>query len=109
MPLHHFDIFARTITNLPITAVIQALDLEAKMLEDDFNKRLLTPEDDTFSILSFRKFVRMAKLGKVMPPVKSVPPDHAEFYKETIVRLVQANELPPTAMEQFDQAFPSVH
>jgi hypothetical protein len=34
-----------------------------------------------------------------------LPPEHIEFYKETIVRLVQANELPPGAMGQFDFAF----
>jgi hypothetical protein len=108
MPLYHFDIFVRTITGLPITAVIKALDLEAKMLDDDCKNRPFTSRNDAFSILSFRQFVRTAKLGEAVLPVKSVPPDHAAFYKKTIGRLVQANELPPIAMEQFDLTFPPI-
>jgi hypothetical protein len=109
MPLHHFDLFARTITDLPVWAVVRALDLECKMLQDDFEHQRLTLSDDAFSILYFRQFVRMAKFDEPMSCVKPLPPDHVEFYKKTIVRLVHSNQLPPSAMEQFDHRFHLIH
>ena len=109
MPLYHFDLFARTVTDLPVWAIVRALDLECKMLQDDFEHQRLTLPEDAFSILSFRQFVRMAKFGETMQCVRPLPPDHVEFYKKTIVRLVQANLLPPLAMEQFDYTFNLIH
>jgi hypothetical protein len=100
MSLHIFRIFTKMIAVLPVEAVIKALDLECKMLEDDFEHQRLTSSEDATSIFSFRRFVHMARLGQAMQSVRPVPPDHLEFYKETIVRLVQANELPPSTMEQ---------
>jgi hypothetical protein len=109
MPFHYFDLFTRTIAALPIKAVVKTLDLECKMLEDDFERQRLASTEDAFSILCFRQFVRMAKSGEAMQCVKPLPPDHVEFYKETIVRLVQAEELPASAMKQFDYAFHLIH
>jgi hypothetical protein len=108
MPFHIFSLFTRTITSLPVEAVIKALDLEGKMLEDDFEHQRLALPEDAFSILHFREFVRMAKFGETMQSISPLPPDHIEFYKETIVRLVQANQLPPSAMKQFDSIFHSI-
>jgi len=106
--LHHFNLFAKTITNLPAQAVVRALDLECKMLEDDLEFHRLTFPEDAFSILCFRQFVGTANIGKAMHCVKPLPQDHVEFYKETIGRLVQANELLPIAMENFDYTFLSI-
>ncbi len=106
MALHYFDIFAKTITGLPAGAVAKALDRECKMLEEDSRHQRLASLEDAHSILCFGEFVRRAKFGEAMQGVRPLPADHFEFYKKTIVRLVQANELPPSAMEQFDQAFP---
>src|ERR1700723_1867891 len=105
MPRHIFDLFTRTITDLPIKAVIKALDLECKMLEEDFAHNRLAMPKDALSILCFWQFVRTVKSGETMRCVKPLPAVHIEFYKTTIVRLVQANELPPSAMEQFDCTF----
>jgi hypothetical protein len=93
------------ITDWPATAVIKGLDLECKMLEDDLEFHRLSFPDEALSIMCFRQFVRMAKFGEAMQCVKVLPPDHVEFYKETIVRLIEANELPRSAMEQFDHIF----
>jgi hypothetical protein len=105
MLVNYFYIFTRTIAHLPTEAIIKALDLECNMLEDDFEHERLASLEDANSILCFRQFLRMAEAAKMMFRVKCFPPDHLEFYKETIVRLVHAKELPASAMEQFDYAF----
>lgn len=102
-----FGAFSKMINDLPVQAVIAALELECKMLENDKENRRLDVhvQEDTFSILSFGQFVRMAKKGEVTRFDKPLPPDHLEFYRETIVRLVNAGELAPPAMEQFANTF----
>jgi hypothetical protein len=105
MSVNYFDIFTRTIAHLPTKAIIRALDLECNMLEDDFEHERLASLEDANSILCFRQFLRTAEAAKMMLRAKCFPPDHLEFYKETIVRLVQARELPTSAMERFDYAF----
>ena len=75
------------------------------MVERDFEHDGMAGSQDANSVLLFRQFVLTAKRGEALHPVGPLPPDHVEFYKETIIRLVQANELPSSAMEQFDAAF----
>jgi len=107
MELRIFELFAKMLTNLPAQCVFKAVDLECQMLKNDIeNNRLPLPED-AFSIFYFREFVHAAKLGRSLSYSKPLPPDHVEFFKETIVRLVQSQELPPGAMDQFDHAFVS--
>jgi hypothetical protein len=100
-----FGTFSKMVSNLPAQAVLNAVELEGKMLEDDIEQHRFKMDGDAFSILSFRQFVQMAGTGNVVRCAKPLPPDHVEFYKETIVRLVQAGELPKAAMDQFDYAF----
>ena len=90
---------------MPPETILLALDAECKMLRGDVESQQLSASGDVFSILSFRQFVQMAKAGQVVRCAKPLPPDHIEFYKETIVRLVQARELPAESMSQFDFAF----
>lgn len=105
MSAHIFDIFSKMISNLPQDAIINALDRECQMLADDMENRRLDSPEAAFSITCFRQFVHAAKDGKTMQHVKSLPLDHIEFYKETVVRLIQAGELPQSAMSQFDSTF----
>jgi len=100
-----FSIFSRVIRALPSPAILQALDAECKMLEDDVEHYRSNVTEDILSILCFRVFVQMAKADSVMRCILRMPLDHVEFYKETIARLIQAGELPPSAMDQFDDAF----
>ncbi|HTV38998.1 MAG TPA: hypothetical protein VMF08_00370 [Candidatus Sulfotelmatobacter sp.] len=105
MQVRVFEVFARMISNLPAQCVLKALDIECQMLKNDVeNNRLPLPED-AFSLFYFREFLQAAKQGRTTACSGPVPPDHIEFFKETIVRLVQANELPRNAMEQFDRVF----
>jgi hypothetical protein len=100
-----FGAFSKMISNLPVQAVLKALDLECEMIEDDLKHHRLALDEDTFSILCFSRFVQDVKAGKAMHRLKPLPPDHLEFYKETVVRLVNATELPPSVMGQFERAF----
>jgi hypothetical protein len=100
-----FYIFSRVIRGLPGSAIVRALDAECEMLEEDVEHYRAHLTEDILSILCFRGFVRMAKADSVMHCCLRMPPDHLEFYKETIARLIQEGELPPSAKDQFDDAF----
>lgn len=109
MELMVFATFARTISNLPAKAILKALDLESKMLEFAAeNYRVYLPED-AYSIFCFRQFVQAAKLGKTTTRCMPLPQDHLKFYQETVTRLIEANELPQSAREQFDNVFSISH
>lgn len=100
-----FELFAKMVADLPVRAIPRVLDLECQMLEADaVNHRVDFPED-AHSILCFRQFVQTAKMGHAMLFPKPFPPEHIEFFRETVVRLMHADELPPSAMEEFDDAF----
>lgn len=103
-----FELFAKMVTNLPVRAISRVLDLECQMLEADAASHRVDFPEDARAILCFRLFVQTAKLGRPISSancVKSFPLDHIEFFKETTIRLVQADELPPSALDQFDYAF----
>jgi DnaJ-domain-containing protein 1 len=100
-----FGAFSKMIHNMPVQAVLRAIDLECGMLEDDMEQRRLMSEADAHSILCFGRFIRIVKDGEPMRHFKGVPLDHLEFYKETLVRLVNSSQLPASAMEQFESAF----
>src|ERR1700691_1381187 len=100
-----FELFAKVIRGLPPQGILKALEIECLMLKNDLENHHLPLPEDAFSIFYFREFVRAIALGHILHPVKPLPPDHIEFYKETIVRLVKANELPQAALDQFDYAF----
>ena len=107
MAVQRFEIFAKAISRLPSACVLSALDSECKTLEMDNKNHRLDEFEDALSIFSFRQFLRMAREGQPMRCVKPLPLDHIEFYKETIVRLVRAGEIPKKAVEQFDFTFAS--
>jgi hypothetical protein len=100
-----FDVFSKMISGLPARAVPKALDLQCRMIEEDGENRRLASPEDACSILCFRQFIQSTKLGQPMENLKPLSPDHIEFYKETIVRLIQSEVLPPSAMDRFDAIF----
>jgi hypothetical protein len=99
-----FGAFSKMVSNLPPEAIIGAMDRECQTLEDDLEHDRLT-DDDAISILCFKQFIQMARRREVIRCAKRLPPDHLEFYRVTLVRLVQANELRASVMEQFERAF----
>ena len=100
---HSFDDFIKLISGVPDRTILNTLDLKYKLLHVDLNHNQLDLTDDACSILYFMMFVRATTSGKSIACI--VPPDHIEFYKKTIVRLVQAEQLPPSAMDNFDFTF----
>ena len=100
-----FELFAKMVTGLPARAISKALDIQCKMLEDDIERYRINFPEDTRAILSFQQFVLRAKSGHAMQNLKPFSADYLEFFKATIVRLVQEKELPAAAMDQFDHAF----
>lgn len=102
-----FGAFSKTVGHLPSEAIIRALDLECQMLRDDLEHNRLDLDEDTSSILYFSQFIKMVKNGQAVRRARFLPLDHLEFYRETIVKLIQANELPSSAMDQFQNAFPA--
>ncbi len=100
-----FELFAKMVAALPARAIAKALDLQCKMLEDDIERYRINFPEDTRAILCFQQFVLRAKSGQAMQNLRPFSADYLEFFKQTIVRLVQVEELPPAAMDQFDHAF----
>lgn len=100
-----FGEFSTMLGNLPAEAVIRALTLECEVLEERMEDDRSTLDADAFSVVCFRQFIQMARRGEVFRCAKCLPPDHLEFYRETVFRLVQANELRASAIEQFEHAF----
>jgi len=100
-----FSAFAEMIRGLPPEAIINGLDLECRELENDFETGCLDPDEDALSILCFKQFIQMVRKGQVLRCAKHLPSEHLDFYRETIARLVQANELRAAALEYFEEAF----
>lgn len=100
-----FGTFSKMVGTLPPEAIIGALDLECKMILDDRLHSRLAEDEGSLSLLYFDQFVKMVKVGGSIRRFRGLPPDHLEFYRETILRLIDAKELPASAMDQFDRAF----
>lgn len=102
---HIFDLFVRIIADVPARVIVKELDLQCRMLENELWRHHQPLTQEAFSILRFGQFVRAAKTGRAVCSVEAIPPDHLEFYKTTVVRLIHANELPLAAADQFDHTF----
>ncbi|HEV2327902.1 MAG TPA: hypothetical protein VGY56_03830 [Verrucomicrobiae bacterium] len=105
MEFRIFELFARMVRKLPAEGILKTLDLECRMLKNDIEHNRLPLPKDASSIFYFKEFVHAVKLGQTLNGGRALPADHIEFFKETIVRLVLAGELPQAAMDQFDRAF----
>lgn len=105
MPIRVFDSFARMIRDLPARCILKALDLECQTLKEDVESNRLPLPEDALPIFYFREFVHAILTGRTAGRGRPLQPNHVEFFRETLVRLVQANELPQAAMAQFEHAF----
>jgi hypothetical protein len=105
MEFESFDLFAAKIITMPAKAILSALGLDCKILEQDLSRHRAAFAKDEYSILCFRQFVRSARCGLGIYPRRCLPSNHLELYKHTVVRLVHVKELPSTAMAAFAGAF----
>jgi hypothetical protein len=99
-----FEQFAAMVERLPVRAVLSAVVLQRKMLEDDLAHNRTVPLDDVHSIIAFSEFLENApetmRLSKTTVPIR-----HFGLYRATIKRLVEAGELPWESAGLFDAAF----
>lgn len=99
-----FERFAEMVERLPARAVISAVILERKMLEEDLAHDRTVPINDVRSIIAFSEFLENApdktRLSKAIVPIQ-----HLSLYRATVKRLVEAGELPCECAGLFDAAF----
>jgi hypothetical protein len=99
-----FEQFAAMVERLPARAVISAVILQRKMLEDDLAHSRTVAINDVRSIIAFSDFLESApdtlRLSKT-----AVPSHHLGLYRATVKRLVEAGELPWESAGVIDGAF----
>jgi len=99
-----FEQFAAMVERLPSRAVVSAVILQRKMLEDDLAHKRTLPVNDVHSIIAFSDFLENSPgtghLSKTTVPIR-----HLRLYRATIKRLVEAGELPWESTALLDAAF----
>jgi hypothetical protein len=99
-----FKQFAAMVERLPARAIVSAVILQRKMLEDDLAHKRTVSLNDVRSIIAFSDFLENApeisRLSKT-----SIPILHLGLYRATVKRLVEAGELPWECAGLFDTAF----
>jgi hypothetical protein len=102
-----FNSFSTMLDEMPTQGIIGALELERRMIEDDFALKRTLSLQEAHSILSFCLFIDAAGHGSQISPV-TLPILHVGFYRKTIHRLIEAELLPLHAGEQFENVFSHV-
>jgi hypothetical protein len=88
-----FEVFSRTISDLPPKAVLRVVRLEREMLEGDLSQKRELPLEDVNSILWFCRCVENFS-WKANETPSHLPAHHIAFYKKIVEKLVQCGELP---------------
>jgi hypothetical protein len=100
-----FKRFVQKISKSPPQAIIGALDRECDLLRRGLTDSRDGLPDQAYSILYFKIFVRAARVGDVLDLIIRLPAGEVEFFQKTTIRLVQANELPVSALDHFQSTF----
>src|SRR5258708_21981342 len=98
-----FEAFAEMIDGIPAEGILKAVELERLMLKDDLLYKRVSDED-VASIFNFCEFLKAVPEEDSIVPIE-LPPNHTAFYRKTVMRLIEAGELPGVAKEQFDLTF----
>lgn len=99
-----FESFCEMLESVPIKAVLRTADAERRMVEEDLEKKRAEPDENSISVLSFCDFLPQAVSGGYVS-LPALPVEHCAFYRKIVHRLVEAGELPPEIVEQFDRIF----
>jgi hypothetical protein len=94
------------IEDLPAKAILRAAEIERCMLEDDMSSKRISLTSGEYSVLDFCHFLEEALLGADSVP-SAMRVEHTAFYRKIVESLVEAGELPPYALAQFDATFSS--
>jgi hypothetical protein len=103
-----FERFAETIDGIPAGAVLGLLQREHRTIEDALQYKRINETYEVSSILCFCQFVNLVRGEEGgFPAVSSasLPVRHIAFYRKTVLRLIEAGELPESAKAQFDAMF----
>ena len=101
-----FESFCEMLDNIPIKAVLRAVDAERKMVEDDLDKKRTEKDEYVSSVLGFCNFLMLAVCG-VYDSLTTLPAEHRIFYTKIVRRLIDAGELPGEIMAHFERIFSS--
>lgn len=99
-----FESFCEMLESIPSKAVLRAVDAERRMVEDDLEKHRTERDEYVISVLSFCNFLIRAVTGGYVS-LPAFPVEHCAFYRKIVHRLVDAGELTPQIMTQFDRIF----
>jgi hypothetical protein len=99
-----FERFMATIDSVPAKGVLKAVELEGQMLQNVLAFKRTVPLEDELSILAFYNFLKSAAGGICVAPVP-LPIQHIVLCKKTLERLIEAEQLPYEAKEQFHETF----
>jgi hypothetical protein len=108
MQSEFFNDFIKLISAVPDEAIIKALGLICRKIQNDLDNDHWGLSAESYSILYFRLFVLAEKHDQPLQSVIPLPAHHIEFYKKTITRLVNAKELRPSAIERFGHSFVTI-
>jgi len=104
MKLSLFESFADVMENIPVRAILRTLERESRMLEEDLAYQRPVPQQEAASILTFCRFVEAARKRMTAGLLfKKLPARHVQLYRKTLARLVDAEELPTNASDEFDK------
>jgi hypothetical protein len=100
-----FEAFAEMVETISPRAIIAALEWEIPILEKILaHTRPVAPSVEAESILEFCRFVAAARRGMTVEfSAATLSSRQRELYRKTVARLVDAEELPFTAKQKFDQ------
>jgi hypothetical protein len=99
-----FESFCDMLESIPVKAVLRAVDVERKMVEDDLRKKRTERDEYVTSVLSFCNFLMLAVCGNYAA-IPGLPADHRAFYSKIVQRLVDAGELPSEIKGHLDEIF----
>ena len=101
-----FDVFMETLDSVPAIGIRRVIKLEQRMLEDDLLQRRVAFDSEVHSILTFCRLLNT--IDDVTTPVAAeLPVTHVAYYRSIMSRLINAHELPASALNKFDSVFGS--
>ncbi len=100
-----FEIFAETLDGMPPPAALNFLKRIHQNIEDALLYKRLDDTLEVNSVLSFCQFMNLVMEEEMIFPIDGLPTRHVAFYGKTVLRLIEAGEIPRTAKKKFDAAF----
>jgi hypothetical protein len=94
-----FEVFSRTISDLPPKAILRVVRLEREMLEGDLSQKRELPLEEAHSILWFCRCVENSTWKHNEPP-SHLPAHHLAFYRKIVEKLIQCGELPINSLDR---------